>query len=131
MPGLHRAAKKSLKCPPILLSPEQAKLVCSRFRETAAYRQWRLYAIAVMANHFHVVVEAPAKTHSTHILRDLKSYASRALTNEYGKPLSGTWWTESGSRRPLGDELAPSAAMRYGRDQFRPLAMWLEEDSGG
>ena len=82
MPGLHRAARKSLKCPPILLSSEQAELVCAKFRETAAYRQWRLYAIAVMANHFHVVVEASAETCSSQILRDLKSYASRALTKK-------------------------------------------------
>jgi len=38
------------------------------------------HALAVMANHFHVIISAPEEVHSTAILRDLKSSAARVLT---------------------------------------------------
>jgi REP element-mobilizing transposase RayT len=101
MPGLHRFAQEKLKCPPILLTSEQANVVLAQFQETARYRHWVLHAAAVMSNHFHLVVSAPEEVPSTNLLRDFKSYAARALNRQWPKPASGTWWTESGSRRPL------------------------------
>jgi REP element-mobilizing transposase RayT len=132
--GLRQSAREMLKCSPILMSQEQAIVVLNQFRETAAYRNWQLQAGAVMANHFHLVVAAGADIHSTTLLRDFKSYASRALNRKWPKPASGTWWTESGSRRSLPDERAVVAAIEYVRHQQTPLAMWIASDndlSGG
>src|SRR5579859_1937293 len=127
--GLRASARELLKCPPILLSQEQAIVVLDQFRETATFRRWLLLAAAVMANHFHLVVAANEDVHSTVLLRDFKSYASRALNRKWPKPASGTWWTESGSRRPLPDERAVDAAIEYVRRQQFPLAAWIAPDN--
>ncbi len=129
IPGLRQSARKLLKCPPILLNEEQAVAVVHQFRETAAYRNWQLLAAAVMSNHFHLVVAAEESIPSTILLRDFKSYASRALNSKWMKPASGTWWTESGSRRPLPDERAVEAAIEYVRHQPNPLALWIASDN--
>ncbi|HEY7158485.1 MAG TPA: transposase, partial [Gemmataceae bacterium] len=127
--GLRASARELLKCPPILLSQEQAIVVLDQFRETAAFRHWLLLAGAVMANHFHLVVSAGEDVPSTDLLRDFKSYASRALNRKWPKPASGTWWTESGSRRSLPDDRAMEAAIEYVRRQQSPLALWITSDS--
>jgi hypothetical protein len=132
--GLRQSARELMRCPPILLSREQALVVLDQFRETAAYRYWHLLAGAVMGNHFHLVVAASDDVHSTVMLRDFKSYASRALKRKWAKPASGTWWTESGSRRLLPDDPAVESAIEYVRRQQSPLAMWIASDnalSGG
>jgi REP element-mobilizing transposase RayT len=128
IPGLRRSARQRLRCPPILLTPEQARVVLEQFRATARYRNWLLHAAAVMANHFHLVVSAAEEVHSTALLRDFKSYAARALNRAWPRPASGTWWTESGSRRPLPSEEAVEAAIRYVRDQVGVLALWSAAD---
>jgi REP element-mobilizing transposase RayT len=125
MPDLKEAARQSLKGSPIYLTREQAEVIAEQFRETAAYRGWQIHALAVMANHFHVVIVAPDDVHSTAILRDLKSYAARALNQRWGKPVSATWWTESGSRRALADEQAVEYASNYVlHRQPNPLVVW-------
>jgi hypothetical protein len=88
--GLRQSARELLKCPPILLSREQAVVVLDQFRETAAFRSWLFLAGVVMANHFHLVVASDEEVHSTILLRDFKSYASRALNRKWPKPASGT-----------------------------------------
>jgi REP element-mobilizing transposase RayT len=113
MPKLRESAQHLLKGSPIRFNVEQAEVVAAQFRETAAWRGWDLHALAVMANHFHVVISASDEVHSSAILRDLKSYAARALNHRWGKPEGGTWWTESGSRRPKDSEQALEAAIRY------------------
>jgi len=128
MPGLRLAAKGKLKCAPILLTKGQAVAVAEQFLETATHRGWGLITCAVMANHFHSVVEAPDEVPSADILGDLKSYASRRLNRTWRKPVSGTWWTESGSRRSLPDADAIRSATRYVRDQFNALVVWIRSD---
>ena len=57
------------------------------------------------------------------MLRDLKSYAGRVLNNG-GKPASGTWWTESGSKQKVRNLLG---AVEYVRDQPFALAVYVAE----
>src|SRR5438034_1219736 len=57
--GLEAAARRSLKCPPVRLTAEQATLLLRQFHETAAFRNWVLLAVAIMANHVHLVVGVP------------------------------------------------------------------------
>jgi REP element-mobilizing transposase RayT len=125
---LYRDTQNRLLGPPIYLTKEQAALVAGQFKETSAYRGWLLIANAVMANHIHVVVGVPGDPEPEHILRDLKSYASRVLNEKFGKPVSGTWWTESGSKRKLKHETAILSAVAYIRDQEYPLVLSIRPE---
>jgi REP element-mobilizing transposase RayT len=107
-----------------------AEAVRDQFLETAGHRGWSIHAAAVMTNHFHVVVTADEKVLTDVLLRDLKSYASRALNAHWPRPASGTWWTASGSRRKLADERAVEAAIRYVLNQHAPLALYPAPERG-
>jgi hypothetical protein len=93
IPGLARAAKTALKCPPIRLVLTQAEALLTQFQETAVYRGWLLLAVAIMANHIHIVTGVPGDPNPDDILGDFKSYGSRALNRRWTRPASGTWWT--------------------------------------
>ena len=129
-PGLLRSAQSNQGCEPIRLTVAQASLLPAQFRQTAAHRGWALLALAVMANHIHLVVGVPGDPDPAGLLRDFKSYAARSLNAAFGKPASGTWWTESGSRRKLPDDRAVAAAVQYVHDQAAPLVVWVAEDQG-
>ena len=80
-----------------------------------------------MRNHVHLVVGVPGDPEPDTLLRDFKSYASRALNHRWPKPASGTWWTQSGSTRKLADM---PAAVRYAQEQEHPLVVWAADDPG-
>ncbi len=123
MSGLRASAAK-LVAPAVYLTAEQAVVVVAQFRETAAHRGWLLLAAAVMRNHAHVLVGVPGDPEPDTLLRDFKSYASRALNARWPRPASGTWWTQSGSKRKRTD--VPVAAC-YVRDQQYALAVWVAD----
>jgi REP element-mobilizing transposase RayT len=125
---LKHDSQNRLLCPPIYLSAEHVHPLCDQFQETATYRGWQLIAVAIMRNHIHVEVGVPGDPNPDHILRDLKSYASRSLNRRLARPASGTWWTESGSKRKLKDEKAILGAAAYIRDQEHPLLVWIHSD---
>jgi REP element-mobilizing transposase RayT len=126
MPGLRRASQSRLKCSPIYLDIEQAQAVFKQFQETAAYRGWHLEAVAIMANHAHLVVSLGTDVAPDVLLRDFKSYASRALSVQWDKPASGTWWAESGSKRKKSTRSVVENAIRYVARQERPLLVWVD-----
>lgn len=113
IPGLYRHARAALRGPPIYLDAVQAAVVLDQFRETAAFRGWSLAAVAIMANHVHLVVRVPDDPDPTKLLGDFKAYAARALNRRFGEPASGKWWTTNGSKRRLKDEQACAAATHY------------------
>ncbi len=113
MPGLWRKAEENLKGPPIQLDLAQAEAALSQFEETAIHRGWHLAAVAIMHNHFHIVVWVPNDPEPGIILGDFKSWGTRRLNEQFGAPVSGTWWTTSGSKRKLPDRKAVIAAARY------------------
>ena len=80
-----------------------------------------------MANHMHVVVNVHSDPEPESILRDFKSYGSGALNVQWEKPKSGTWWTESGSKRKLGTDNSVNRAIEYCCDQEYPLLIWTKE----
>ncbi len=129
--GLALVAKSLMKGDPVWLTAAQARPLAEQFRETAAFRGWTLHALAVMANHVHLVVEVAGDPEPEALLRDFKSYGSRRLNREFGAPRSGTWWTTGGSRRKLPDDRARIAAVRYVRDQSRPLVVWIAAGEPG
>lgn len=123
--GLVRSSQDRMLGAPVWLTQEQGKIVLTDLQSSAAFRNWPLHAAAVMANHVHIALDAPNDVISDDLLRVLKSYASRRLNEEFGKPKSGTWWTQSGSRRKLRDAVALRGAVAYIRKQHRPLAMFI------
>ena len=129
LPGLWRSAAARMTGPRILIDREQAEALVGQFRETAAYRAWALPAVAVMANHVHLVVSVPGNPDPSDILGDFKAYGSRVLNRRWGRRPNGTWWTGGGSKRKLPDEAAVAAGVRYVRRQARPLAVWADPAS--
>jgi REP element-mobilizing transposase RayT len=127
MPALQHYMRQALKGPPIYLTADQAPVLLAQFQETAGYRHWLLLAVGIMVNHIHIVVGVPGDPDPEDLLRDFKSYGSRSLNRRWGKPVSDTWWTESGSKRKKEGEEAVRAAIQYVRDQPNPLLIWVAE----
>jgi REP element-mobilizing transposase RayT len=125
MPSLERSARAALKGTPVYLETGQAQVLIKQFRETATYRTWQLLAAAVMANHVHLVVGVVGDSEPSVLLASFKSYGSRTLSRLWGKPSSGTWWTESGSKRKLPNLDAVHAAIHYVERQACSLAVWV------
>jgi REP element-mobilizing transposase RayT len=128
IPGLQRSALQQMAGTPIYLDREKAEVLLVQFQETATYRQWTLRAVAVMANHFHLVVQVEDDPHPRKVLADFKAYGTRVLNRRYGKTPSETWWTDKGSKRKLPDERALAAAIHYVLyKQPHPLIVWSPE----
>jgi REP element-mobilizing transposase RayT len=128
MPGLEQGSRALMKGPPIHLTTAHAETLLGQFRETAAHRGWELRAVAIMFNHFHVVVGVLADPKPSKILGDLKSWGTRTLSQRFGPPASETWWTERGSKRKLPNETALVAAIHYVLyKQPNPLVTWSPE----
>lgn len=125
-PHLHEKMRQSLKGPPILLTSDQAQAVAEQMHETCRYRGWQIVAMAIMANHCHVVLGVSGDPDPSDLMRDLKSYASRALNKAWSNPPSGTWWSESGSKRVLRGSHAILGATAYVRDQEWQLVIWID-----
>jgi len=128
IPELKHWAAQSLKCAPVRFVKDQADALLAQFQETARRRGWLLLAVAVMATHVHLVVGVEGDPEPSDILRDFKSYGSRALNRRWARPASDSWWTESGSKRKLKDESHVLAAIRYVMQQEYPLVLWVAQD---
>jgi REP element-mobilizing transposase RayT len=127
MPGLHRSAQQLLRGTPVRIDKEEAQVLFRQFQETTTFRGWHLIAVAIMANHVHLVIGAGDNAEPTKILGDFKAYGSRALSARWGKPPAETWWTYGGSKRKLVGEHAVLAAVEYVRNQERALIVWINE----
>ena len=124
LPGLQRAARAKVVGAPVRIAVAQAEALFEQFQETESFRGWRLFAVGIMANHCHLVVGVPGDPDPENLLRDFKSYGSRKLNTHWPRPASGTWWTESGSKRKLPTHESVLAAIRYVLDQEFPLLIW-------
>ncbi len=123
--GLQRSARELMQGPPIFLDLKKADALLAQFQETAACRGWQLKAVAVMKNHFHLVVAVVDDPEPRKILADFKAYGTRKLNALYGAPPSKTWWTTNGSKRKLKDEAAIRNAINYVLyKQLYPLVVW-------
>jgi REP element-mobilizing transposase RayT len=125
IPGLQRTARENLKGQPVSVDLSQAEQLLEQFQETAAYRGWTLLAVAVMANHIHIVIDAPPEVGKSQLLRDFKSYGARRLNRLFGSPPAGTWWTDSGSCRVV--RYVPAAMFYVCHREYHPLVVWSRE----
>jgi len=123
--GMALDAQRTQTSPAVRLTRDQAAAVSEQIRATATVRQWRIGAVAVMSNHVHVVVGVAGDPEPDTVLRDFKTFASRALNRLVGG--QQRWWTQSGSTRKLPDESSVVAAVRYVQKQQRPLAIWFAD----
>ena len=121
-------SKLQMKGDAVRLTMEQARVLLTQFHCTASFRRWRLLGVAIMNNHLHVGVNVHSDPDPETILRDFKSYGSRALNLQWGKPPSASRWTESGSKRKLDSDNSVIAAVRYIIQQQSPLLVWTYED---
>jgi REP element-mobilizing transposase RayT len=128
MPGLKNASERLLKGPPVYLRLPHADVLFAQFKETAEYRRWTLIAVAIMRAHMHLFVGVPGDPDPEELLRDFKAYGSRSLNRQFSRPKSGTWWTESGSKRLKRTEDAIVKAVRYVAGQESPLLVWVHPD---
>ena len=125
--GLARAATAALRSAPVLLTAAQADVLTAQLDETARFRNWRLRAVAVMANHFHLIVLLGDGVAPRKALSDFKAYGSRALNASFGH--RDRWWTSGGSTRWLRNRRALENGVRYVLEkQPNPLVTWSADD---
>ncbi len=124
---LHEWSRKQLKGPPIVFQRRHAEALALQLQETARYRTWELLAFAIVTNHVHMMLGVPGDPEPETLLRDLKSYGSRALNQSFGRPLSETWWTENGSTRVRKSRRSILVGIRYILKQQGALVTWTAE----
>lgn len=124
IPPLQTYAASTMTEEAVWLDLAQAQAVADQLRETAAHRCWWILALAVMANHVHVVVGVPGDPEPDKLRGDFKSWATRRLKG--GWPDRESWWTQGGSDRVKKTPEAIRAAVVYVRDQHHPLVVWLD-----
>ena len=128
IPSLEASARELMTGPPIVFTRDHAETIRDQFLETAAYRRWDICALAVMYNHFHMVVRVLGDPDPRKVLADFKAYGTRALNTRFGRQSSGTWWTTKGSKRKLKDDTAEAAGIHYTlKKQPNPLVLWCPE----
>src|SRR5207253_448786 len=79
IPRLEQASRALMKGSPIYLSTAHAEVFLSQLQETASFRGWELRAVAIMFNHFHVIVGVAGDPNPSKVLGDFKSWGTRAL----------------------------------------------------
>jgi REP element-mobilizing transposase RayT len=127
LPSLQAHAASLMTEDAVRLDLAQAEALAEQLRETAAHRGWRLLALAVMANHLHVVVGVPGDPDPEKLLGDFKAWGTRRLNRGWGR--RAHWWTQSGSKRPKKTAAALKAAIKYVRDQPYALVVWLDPEA--
>ena len=124
VPWLKRYTTNRLKGEPVFLNHEQAEVLLEQFKETVSHWYWKLYGVAIMPNHVHILLETNDDIEPERAAGELKSYGSRRLNKVFGKPASGTWWTSGCSiRRKTVDSI--SEVVRYIKNQRNALLIWI------
>jgi hypothetical protein len=88
-----------------------------------------LDAVAILTTHLHLVVGVKGDPTPTALLRDFKSYCSRASNATLVERTQAKWWAERGSTLLLKDQNNRARAVRYTRDQENPLVVWVSEEA--
>jgi REP element-mobilizing transposase RayT len=129
LPALAEYSREVMTGEPVLLVLAHAEVLLGQFHETVGMRGWAIDAVAVLATHVHLVVGLPGDPDPSDVLRDWKSYASRALNRAGAKRNAPRWWADGGSKRKLKGQENRAATIRYVRDQPDPLLVWLSEEA--
>lgn len=111
---LEIEAARRMKEPPVELASPARQVVSRTFEEVCRHRGWTLLAQNVRTNHVHLVVRAECEPER--IMSDLKSWASRRLS-EAGLSPGPAVWSRHGSTRYIWDGGDADDACDYVRDQ--------------
>jgi REP element-mobilizing transposase RayT len=101
----------SLRAEPLILGPNERRILKEAIRETCDIRKWLLIAFNVRTNHVHVVVNAPAAPKL--VLNAFKANATRKLREEKLWPHSFSPWVRKKSKRRLWNERSVARAIDY------------------
>lgn len=129
IPALEAYSRRVQSGDAVLLALPHAETLLTQFLETAGVRGWVIDAVAVIPNHVHIVFGVAGDPNPSAMLRDWKSYASRALNRHFGKPPAPRWWADRGSKRVIQDEADRISRICYVRDQEAPLLVWLSREA--
>jgi len=114
-PDWVRMDLSNVKEPPLLLSPEQRKIVAAAIQEVCEFRGWTLYEQNVRTNHVHVVIAAK-EVKPEKIMNDIKARATLRLREAGLLQKDLKPWTRHGSTVYLFTEQALAGACRYVRE---------------
>jgi REP element-mobilizing transposase RayT len=115
-PKLHRYRRRLMKSDAVLLDDACRVSVEKTIHEVAAYRGWRILALAVLSNHVHVVVETEEDRQNANpekLTNDFKSYSTRRLREAGLLSPSIRVWEHHGSTRFLKTPEAVENACHY------------------
>jgi REP element-mobilizing transposase RayT len=122
------AEERAMGEAPYLLTEARRTIVANSFRETCTARGWSLLAMHIRTNHVHLAVQGKAAPER--IMRDLKPYASRRLSERLGEPSVIRRWTRHGSTKYLWKPESVEAAVKYVVEEQGRL-MEVHEDTDG
>ena len=107
-----------------LLDAERRRIVLRSSREVCEFRRWWLFAAHVRSNHVHLIIQANEEPER--VMNDLKSYASRALTNAGFENSARRRWSHHGSTRYLWNHHHLRNAINYVlHEQGNPMETYL------
>ena len=108
---LQEVMRLNMRQAPMLLNDTQRAVVENAIREVCLSRQYRLSAVSVRTNHFHVVVGAECKPEK--IADAFKSYATRKLREAGLLARDVKPWARGKSRRYLWKPKHVARAIHY------------------
>jgi len=118
---LHDYERSLQRGPVVQLNPAERAVVLAAIREVCRHQEWFLHAAHVRSDHVHVVVSA--RTEPERVMHKLKSYASRALNQGFGK--KDRRWTRHGSTQWIWEALQVDSVVDYVvRRQGEPMAVY-------
>jgi REP element-mobilizing transposase RayT len=108
---MHRQQIAKLKYNAIKLNTAQRSVVKHAIYKVCAHRGWKIFAINIRTNHIHVVVWAQVSPEI--LVRDFKSYSTRALRQRSLWSYKHSPWVDGSSKRFLWKERSVENACEY------------------
>lgn len=122
MPTLREQARQRMNHPEIVFHLDHARILAHAFDEVRIGHSLSTLRAAIMRTHCHLVV-ASREAEGATLLGLFKGVASRRLSQTFGKPGPGTWWTRHGSRRLLTTQDSIIAAVQSVGRQDNPFLL--------
>jgi REP element-mobilizing transposase RayT len=110
--SLIRRRHSSLKDEPFEMNTKECSIVLKAILEVCKSRGWLGYAVHVRRNHVHAVIGAKAEP--GRMMRDLKSYSTRAIKKHFDQYAeTKRFWTRHGSTKYIWTQGMLASVMNY------------------
>ncbi len=100
-----------------ILGGEVTQYLKDIFRQIAEEYEFRIVTMEVMADHVHVLVEAPPRYSPSEVVQVLKSISARELFKKFPKVKKQMWsvkiWNEGYFVRSIGDKVTAEVIKKY------------------